>query len=49
PSQPPINAVSGQTPHLNRKANDGWNDLPLKVKEKPSRAKAVSVAPPNIL
>ena len=49
PSQPPISAISGQTPHLNRKANDGWNDLPLKVKEKPSRAKAVSVAPPNIL
>ncbi|CAI4057158.1 Sec31p SKDI_04G0500 [Saccharomyces kudriavzevii IFO 1802] len=49
PSQLPMSAVSGQTPHLNRKANDGWNDLPLKVKEKPSRAKAVSVAPPNIL
>ncbi|EJS44455.1 sec31p [Saccharomyces arboricola H-6] len=48
-SQPPMNVVSGQTPHLNRKANDGWNDLPLKVKERPSRAKAVSVAPPNIL
>ncbi|CAI1889091.1 hypothetical protein SEUBUCD646_0D00590 [Saccharomyces eubayanus] len=49
PPHSPINAVSGQTPHLNRKANDGWNDLPLKVKERPSRAKAVSVAPPNIL
>lgn len=46
---PPTNGVmSGQKPHLNKKANDGWNDLPLKVKEKPSRAKAVSVAPASI-
>ena len=38
--------LSGQTPGLNKKANDGWNDLPLKVsEEKVSRAKAVSVAP----
>ncbi|SMN19895.1 similar to Saccharomyces cerevisiae YDL195W SEC31 Component of the Sec13p-Sec31p complex of the COPII vesicle coat, required for vesicle formation in ER to Golgi transport [Maudiozyma saulgeensis] len=37
---------SGQTPHLNRKANDGWNDLPLKVEKDKGRAKAVSVAPP---
>ncbi|CCF60741.1 hypothetical protein KAFR_0L01320 [Kazachstania africana CBS 2517] len=47
PSAPPMNRgmQSGQKPHLNKKANDGWNDLPLKVKEKTSRAKAVSVAP----
>lgn len=46
---PPItkSGASGQTPHLNRKANDGWNDLPIGVKEssKPARAKAVSVQP----
>ncbi|SCV99829.1 LAFE_0B03422g1_1 [Lachancea fermentati] len=46
---PPISpSTSGQTPHLNRKANDGWNDLPLDVKEKPTRAKAVSVAPVSV-
>ncbi|SCU92685.1 LAMI_0E11584g1_1 [Lachancea mirantina] len=43
PSEP-----SGQSPHLNKKANDGWNDLPLSVKEKSTRAKAVSVAPVSI-
>lgn len=42
---PPPTMASGQTPYLNKKANDGWNDLPLPVKEKPSRAKAGSVAP----
>ncbi|SCU81259.1 LAME_0B06238g1_1 [Lachancea meyersii CBS 8951] len=48
---PPITGVSsGQTPHLNRKANDGWNDLPLKnVQDKPTRAKAVSVAPASVV
>lgn len=45
---PPPTVASGQTPSLNRKANDGWNDLPLPVKEKPSRAKAGSVAPVKI-
>lgn len=45
---PPPSMASGQTPYLNKKANDGWNDLPLPVKEKPSRAKAGSVAPPAI-
>ncbi|SCU92013.1 LADA_0F13652g1_1 [Lachancea dasiensis] len=46
---PPINGASGQTPHLNKKANDGWNDLPLKkVADKPTRAKAVSVAPASL-
>lgn len=45
---PPTNIKSGQAPHLNRKANDGWNDLPLNVKEKPQRAKAPSVAPVNM-
>lgn len=46
---PQSGIVSGQMPHLNQKANDGWNDLPLKVKEnKPSRAKAVSVAPASV-
>ncbi|GAV54923.1 hypothetical protein ZYGR_0AS02460 [Zygosaccharomyces rouxii] len=45
---PPTNIKSGQAPHLNKKANDGWNDLPLNVKEKPQRAKAPSVAPVNI-
>ena len=46
---PQSGVVSGQMPHLNQKANDGWNDLPLKVKEnKPSRAKAVSVAPASV-
>ncbi|QLQ79136.1 hypothetical protein HG537_0B04840 [Torulaspora globosa] len=44
---PPLPSMaSGQTPYLNKKANDGWNDLPLPVAEKPSRAKAGSVAPP---
>ncbi|CCE61388.1 hypothetical protein TPHA_0A03100 [Tetrapisispora phaffii CBS 4417] len=42
---PPINMRSGQIPHLTKEANDGWNDLPLKSKDKPSRAKAVAVAP----
>ncbi|SCU99203.1 LAFA_0G22628g1_1 [Lachancea sp. 'fantastica'] len=48
---PPISGVSsGQTPHLNKKANDGWNDLPLKnVSDKPTRAKAVSVAPASVV
>ncbi|CEP62543.1 Sec31p LALA0_S05e07976g [Lachancea lanzarotensis] len=48
---PPITGVSsGQTPHLNKKANDGWNDLPLKnVSDKPTRAKAVSVAPASVV
>ncbi|AQZ15092.1 SEC31 (YDL195W) [Zygosaccharomyces parabailii] len=45
---PPPTMKSGQAPHLNKKANDGWNDLPLNVKEKPQRAKAPSVAPINI-
>ncbi|CAB4253978.1 similar to Saccharomyces cerevisiae YDL195W SEC31 Component of the Sec13p-Sec31p complex of the COPII vesicle coat, required for vesicle formation in ER to Golgi transport [Maudiozyma barnettii] len=40
---------SGQTPHLNRKANDGWNDLPLKVEKDKARAKAVSIAPPPMM
>ncbi|CAR30110.1 Sec31p [Lachancea thermotolerans CBS 6340] len=49
PLAPPAsNAASGQTPHLNKNANDGWNDLPLNVKEKPTRAKAVSVAPVSV-
>ncbi|SCU92778.1 LANO_0E02080g1_1 [Lachancea nothofagi CBS 11611] len=51
PIAPPVTggATSGQTPHLNKKANDGWNDLPLKkVNEKPMRAKAVSVAPASV-
>lgn len=45
---PPPSMTSGQTPYLNKKANDGWNDLPLPVSEKPSRAKAGSVAPPTL-
>lgn len=45
PPQSQRDIMSGQVPHLNRKANDGWNDLPLKLKDKPSRAKPVSVAP----
>ncbi|CAR28516.1 hypothetical protein ZYGR_0S01490 [Zygosaccharomyces rouxii] len=45
---PPTNIKTGQAPHLNKKANDGWNDLPLNVKEKPQRAKAPSVAPLNM-
>lgn len=44
--QPPLSSIaSGQTPHLNKKANDGWNDLSLDVKEKQTRAKPVSTAP----
>lgn len=43
--QAPRPVASGQTPYLNKKANDGWNDLPLNVKEKPSRAKAGTIAP----
>ncbi|AAS52010.2 ADR090Wp [Eremothecium gossypii ATCC 10895] len=48
--KPPVNpaatnVLSGQSPHLNRKANNGWNDLPEIVKEKKSRAKPVSTAP----
>lgn len=46
PPQTSSGMRSGQTPHLNRKANDGWNDLPLKVEKDKARAKAVSVAPP---
>lgn len=46
---PQSGIISGQMPHLNQKANNGWNDLPLKVKEnKPSRARAVSVAPASV-
>ncbi|QLL31623.1 hypothetical protein HG536_0B04870 [Torulaspora globosa] len=45
---PPPGMTSGQTPYLNKKANDGWNDLPLPVTERPSRAKAGSVAPPTL-
>ena len=45
---PQTGMASGQTPHLNRKANDGWNDLPLSVEKKQGRAKAVSVAPVNV-
>ncbi|EDO15909.1 hypothetical protein Kpol_1019p30 [Vanderwaltozyma polyspora DSM 70294] len=45
PPPPITNVKSGQTPHLNKDANDGWNDLPLKSKEKPSRAKPVAVSP----
>lgn len=48
PPPPPTNVRSGQAPHLNKQANNGWNDLPLNVKEKPQRAKAPSVAPVNI-
>ncbi|KAI8395511.1 Trp-Asp (WD) repeats profile [Nakaseomyces glabratus] len=51
-SAPPVKSpsvYSGQTPHLNKKANDGWNDLALPVKEKPQRAKPVTVAPSPIL
>ncbi|CCD22445.1 Sec31p NDAI_0A02880 [Naumovozyma dairenensis CBS 421] len=44
PPPVPSHMHSGQSPHLNRKANDGWNDLPIKIEAKPSRAKAVSVA-----
>lgn len=40
--------ASGQTPSLNKKANDGWNDLPLNVKEKPQRAKAGNIAPASL-
>lgn len=49
PPPRPSSVLSGQTPHLNKKANDGWNDLPLPVKEKAQRAKPVTVAPiPNM-
>ncbi|CAL9732257.1 protein transport protein Sec31p [Monosporozyma unispora] len=50
PTPPPQSGVlSGQTPQFNQKANDGWNDLPLAVKEnKPSRAKPVTVAPVSV-
>lgn len=37
--------MSGQTPYLNRNANNGWNDLPEIIKEKKVRAKAVLTAP----
>lgn len=45
---PPSSVASGQTPSLNKKANDGWNDLPLDVKERPQRAKAGNIAPASI-
>lgn len=45
PPQGVNGVVSGQKPHLNRKANYGWNDLTLSVEKNPVRAKAVSVAP----
>ncbi|GMM56345.1 Sec31 protein [Maudiozyma humilis] len=48
PPQTGMGMASGQTPHLNKKANDGWNDLPLSVEKKQGRAKAVSVAPVNV-
>ena len=37
--------ISGQQPYANKKANGGWNDLPLDVREKTIRAKPVSVTP----
>ena len=42
---PPTNMRSGQTPHLSKESNIGWNDLPLSTKEQRSRAKAVAVSP----
>lgn len=49
PPPPQTGVLSGQTPQFNQKANDGWNDLPLAVKEKkPSRAKAVTVTPVSV-
>lgn len=49
PPPPQTGVLSGQTPQLNQKANDGWNDLPLAVKaKKPSRAKAVTVTPVSV-
>ncbi|KAL6940455.1 hypothetical protein ACO0QE_004356 [Hanseniaspora vineae] len=37
--------MSGQTPSLNKKANEGWNDLDLPVKDKIVRAKPVITKP----
>lgn len=42
--------LSGQAPHLNRNANDGWNDLSLQMAEKetkPSRAKPIAIGSIN--
>lgn len=36
---------SGQTPSLNKKANEGWNDLDLPMKDKIVRAKPVLTKP----
>ncbi|CCH61756.1 hypothetical protein TBLA_0F02140 [Henningerozyma blattae CBS 6284] len=50
PPQNGKSGASGQTPHLNKKANFGWNDLPIgkdATQAKPSRAKAVSIQPSN--
>lgn len=48
-SVPLVSSVtSGQTPHLNRNANNGWNDLPVVAKEKQTRAKPVSTAPISV-
>ncbi|AMD20079.1 HCL072Wp [Eremothecium sinecaudum] len=44
---PSSRVMSGQTPRLNKNANNGWNDLPEIIKEKTSRAKPVSTAPIN--
>ncbi|AET41357.1 Sec31p Ecym_8061 [Eremothecium cymbalariae DBVPG len=45
---PNSRVLSGQKPYLNKSANNGWNDLPEIVKEKNTRAKAVSTAPMNV-
>ncbi|KAH3902690.1 Sec31p SCDLUD_000274 [Saccharomycodes ludwigii] len=37
--------LSSQDPRINKKANEGWNDLALPVKDKQVRAKAVSTQP----